>query len=446
MPCRILNFKKDKQTLFAMLDERRALGLSANGEESVEGKVKAILEEVRQNGLAALLAFTRKFDSENFSAEQLCVGSHAVREASASVDARDVEIIKEACANIREFHEAQKEKSWFITRPDGSVLGQQVSPVAAAGLYVPGGRGGDTPLISSLLMTAIPARVAGVERIALVTPPRKDGSVNPYILAAAQALGITEIYACGGPWAIAALAYGAGPIKAVDVIAGPGNIWVATAKRLLIGQVGIDMLAGPSEVLIWAEGAKAANAAPRPDFIAADMLSQAEHDSLASAVCITDSAGLAEDVKKELGKQLAVLPRKDIAEESLRRFGAIVLVSAGSEAVDLINAIAPEHLELMCQDTWEFMPKITSAGAIFMGAYAPEPLGDYYAGPNHVLPTMGTARFASALSVQTFCKKTSIIAASKGFATGSAKAVARLARLETLEGHARAAELRIKEQ
>jgi histidinol dehydrogenase len=225
---------------------------------------------------------------------------------------------------------------------------------------------------------------------------------------------------------------------------------VATAKRLLIGQVGIDMLAGPSEVLIWAEGSPVA----RPDFIAADLLAQAEHDSLASAICITDSPELAEAIKKELGKQLASLPRKDIAAESLRRFGAIVLVSAGNdatndavnEAVDLINAIAPEHLELMCRDTWEIMSKITSAGAVFMGAYAPEPLGDYYAGPNHVLPTMGTARFASALSVQTFCKKTSIIAASKALATDSAKAVARLARLESLEGHARAAELRIKEQ
>ncbi|MDR1242511.1 MAG: histidinol dehydrogenase [Deltaproteobacteria bacterium] len=446
MPCRILKLDREKQTLLAMLEERRASGLPGNGGESVETGVKAILEDIRQNGLDALLKYSRKFDCATFTEEQLRVSAEAVREASASVDPRDLDIIAEACGNIREFHEAQKEKSWFITRPGGFILGQKVDPVAGAGLYVPGGREGNTPLVSSLLMAAVPARVAGVGRIAVVTPPRKDGSVNPYILAAAGLLGITEIYACGGPWAVAALAFGAGPIKPVDVIAGPGNIWVATAKRLLIGQVGIDMLAGPSEVAIWAAGSGGSGCGrgARPEFAAADMLAQAEHDCLSSALCITDSEELARAVREELRKQLADLPRRDIAAESLRRFGAIVLVDRQREAVDLINSIAPEHLELMCGNPWEIMPQITGAGAIFMDAHSPEALGDYYAGPNHVLPTMGTARFASALSVQTFCKRTSVISAGRGLDQGSISAVARLARLEKLEGHARSVEMRAR--
>ncbi|MDL2307375.1 histidinol dehydrogenase [Desulfovibrio sp. OttesenSCG-928-C06] len=421
-----------------MLEERRHIGLSANDDHGVEDKVREIIEKVRCGGLDAVLDYTRKFDSENFTPDMLAVSREDIRKAYESTSADDLRIIGEAADNIRNFHQAQKDKSWFVTRPDGTMLGQTINPVGRAGLYVPGGRRGNTPLISSLLMTAIPAQVAGVGEIAVVTPPRADGSVNPYILAAAELLGIREIYACGSAWAIAALAHGAGPIRPVDVIAGPGNIWVATAKRLLIGQVGIDMIAGPSEVLILADDTAS------PAVIAADMLSQAEHDSLASAICVITSSFLAESIKYELETQCATLPRAEVARESLRRWGAVVIARDLEHAIGLANRVAPEHLELLCERPWEVLPKIKSAGAVFMGAYSAESLGDYYAGPNHVLPTMGTARFASALGVQTFCKKTSVIAASAGFARDGAAAVARLARLEGLEAHARAAEARLK--
>ncbi|MDR2892406.1 MAG: histidinol dehydrogenase [Deltaproteobacteria bacterium] len=421
-----------------MLDERRNLGLSEAESGGVESNVRLILDNVRKNGLQAVIDYTRNFDSENFREEQLAISPEACAEAARSLDQQDLEIIYEAAANIRCFHEAQKEKSWFITREDGSVLGQTIIPLNRAGIYVPGGRGGNTPLISSLLMGAIPAQVAGVREIAIVTPPRNDGSVNPYILAAANLLGIKEVYACGGAWGIGALAFGAGPIRPVEIIAGPGNIWVATAKRLLIGQVGIDMIAGPSEVLILAD------AGANPQLIAADMLAQAEHDSLASAICLTTSAALAAKVKEELERQLPTLPRAEMAGKSLRNWGAVVQAPNMTEAVEMINTMAPEHLEIICRNPWAALGGVKNAGAVFLGAYSAEALGDYYAGPNHILPTMGTARFASALGVQSFCKRTSVIAASAAFAESGAAAVARLARLEGLEGHARAAEARCK--
>ncbi|MFT4302260.1 MAG: histidinol dehydrogenase, partial [Desulfovibrio sp.] len=313
-----------------------------------------------------------------------------------------------------------------------------VLPMDAAGLYVPGGQGGNTPLISSLLMCAIPAQVAGVPRLAICTPPRKDGSVNPHILAAAHLLDIEEVYRVGGAWSIAALASGTESIAPVDVIAGPGNIFVTTAKRLVQGMVGIDMIAGPSEVLILADSSA------NPAWIAADMLSQAEHDTLASAICVTDDPRLAENVRQELDKQCMALPRATTAARSLEEWGAIVVTPNLSVAIAVANMVAPEHLEICTRDPWAVLPYIRHAGAVFMGQHSPEAVGDYFAGPNHVLPTLGTARFSSALSVQTFCKKTSIVAASSTFLQQNMQAIAALARMEGLEAHARSVEARAK--
>jgi histidinol dehydrogenase len=441
MICPLLKYsqEKDRQHLRDMLEQRRGLVLAENDDGEVVRKTRAYLESVRQNGVRALLEYTRNFDCESFREDQIKVPEKAIEEAARDLDQQDLEYIYEAAANVRSFHQAQAQHSWFMTRPDGSILGQTVKAVSRAGLYVPGGRGGNTPLISSLLMTAIPAQVAGVPEIQVTTPPRADGSVSPYILATAHILGLKNVFACGGAWAVGALAYGAGPIKPVDVVAGPGNIWVTTAKRLLIGQVGIDMLAGPSEVSILAD--KTA----RADYIAADMLSQAEHDLLASAICISACPGLSAKVCRELEKQLKDLPRADLAEKALANWGAVVQVESLAQGLELVNEIAPEHLEIICASPWEALPRVQNAGAVFLGEHSAEPLGDYYAGPNHVLPTMSTARFSSALGVDTFCKKTSVIAASPSFAAASAAAVGRLARMENLEAHARSAELRARE-
>ncbi len=407
---------------------------------STEAAVAAILADVRTRGLEAVLDYTRRFDAPNFRTEDFAVTPEALRRAAASIAPEDAAIIAEAAANIRAFHEAQKAQSWFLPRQDGSIFGQRISPVDRAGLYVPAGQGGTTPLISSLLMGAIPALVAGVPEIIVVSPPMANGAINEHILAAASLLGITQVYAAGSAWGIAALAYGAGPLQAVDVIAGPGNIFVTTAKRLLIGSVGIDMLAGPSEICIVAD------ASARADWVAADMLSQAEHDPLASSICLCTEASFARALAKELARQRDILPRKEIARAALSRYGAIIAVPHLDMALELVNRIAPEHLELLIADPWAVLPRVRHAGAVFLGHYSPEPIGDYFAGPNHVLPTMGTARFSSALSVDTFCKKTSIIAASRTFCAAGAEAVARLARLEGLEAHARSALCRLDGQ
>lgn len=435
MPCRILNLPSEKEwpQLAALLKGRD------NPDNVVDDAVRVILNDVAARGDAALLDYSRRFDCPDMQGS-LRVDPQDIARAAASVSAEDLGIIGEAAANIREFHKAQVEKSWFVTREDGSILGQKVTPVDRAGLYVPGGQGGETPLVSSLLMTAIPAQVAGVKGIAVVTPPRKDGSVNPVILAAAHLLDIDEVYRMGSAWAVGALAYGTESIVPVDVIAGPGNIYVATAKRLVQGRVAIDMIAGPSEVLVLADSSA------NPAWVAADMLSQAEHDALASALCITDSTQLAEAVQRELETQCAALPRAQMARESLEKWGAIAVTSSMGSAIALANLVAPEHLELCVRDPWSVLPHIRHAGAIFMGSHSPEAVGDYFAGPNHVLPTMGTARFSSPLSVQTFCKKSSIVAVSANFVQQHAASVARLARLEGLEAHARSMECRVKKQ
>ncbi len=431
MTCRFLSLTSETlwPELLQMLADR------GNPDQSVEADVRAMLDAVRKDGDAAVLGYVRRFDCPAMQ-PPLRVSPEAPEQAAESLPSESLNCIRQAADNIRAFHEAQKDRSWFLTRDDGTILGQKISPVDRAGLYVPGGRGGDTPLISSLLMTAIPAQVAGVSEIAVVTPPRADGTLNPHILAAAHLLGIREIYRMGGAWAIGALAYGTESVAPVDVIAGPGNIWVTTAKRLVQGQVAIDMIAGPSEVLILAD------TSANPAWIAADMLSQAEHAALASAICLTDDEALARAVLDELDRQSAALPRADIVRKSLADWSAVVLTPDMDAAVALANRVAPEHLEVLTADPWALLPRIRHAGAAFLGPYSPEPLGDYFAGPNHVLPTLGTARFSSALSVQTFCKRTSVIAASRAFAAASADAVARLARMERLEAHARSMECR----
>ncbi len=424
-----------------------------NPDNAVEDRVLEILRDVKQRGDEALVDYTRRFDAPAFDTAMLRVPDHALDAAAEPVldpmapvppgmDERfreDLAIIAEASERIREFHQAQKERSWWTTDEEGVVLGQLVSPVDRVGLYTPGGQGGETPLISSLLMNAIPAQVAGVQEIAVVSPPRKDGSINPYILAAARLLGIDEVYAVGSAWAVAALAYGTASIPAVDVIAGPGNAYVATAKRLLIGRVGIDMVAGPSEVTVLADGV-----AGDPEWVAADMLSQAEHDALASSVCVTWDVAFADAVEAALQRQVEALPRSEIAAKALADWGAVVLTEDADAAVELVNKIAPEHLELMVTDPWALLGKIRHAGAIFMGGHTPEPVGDYFAGPNHVLPTNGTARFSSALSVEDFCKKSSVIATPDAYLREHGGKIARLARLEGLEAHARSVESRLK--
>ena len=433
MICRILHLQSEQEWVKASqwLDGR------FNPGDSVEGSVREILANVREKGDEALIDYTRRFDCPEFAAP-LRVSEQDIAWAAASISPEHREQISEAAHNIRTFHKEQLEKSWFQTRPDGSILGQRVLPVDRVGLYVPGGQGGNTPLLSSMLMNAIPALVAGVPRVAVCTPPRKDGTINPHILAAAHLLDIDEIYRVGGAWSIGAMAYGTQSIDPVDVIAGPGNIYVATAKRLVQGTVGIDMVAGPSEVLVVADSSA------RPHWLAADMLSQAEHDMLASAILLTDDITLAEQVQQELEKQCSQLPKAQIAGKSLMDWGAIVVVPNIMTAVAIANRVAPEHLELCVRDPWALLPHIRHAGAIFMGQHSPEPVGDYFAGPNHVLPTLRTARFSSALSVQNFCKKTNIVATSPAFLLENAPAIASLARLEGLEAHARSVEIRSK--
>lgn len=437
MSCRILNIKSpadaEAVAFFRRLAERG--NPSDQSGRDVENQVRAILDDVRERGDQALLERTRQFDCPGIELP-LAVPQDELARAAASISGEERSVIVEAASHIRTFHEAQKDKSWFITREDGSILGQKVEPVDRAGLYVPGGKGGDTPLISSMLMGAIPAQVAGVKEIAVVTPPRADGTLNPYMLAAAYLLDINEVYRVGGPWSIAALAYGTQEIRPVDVIAGPGNIFVTTAKKLVQGRVGIDMIAGPSEILVLAD--ESANA----EWVAADLLSQAEHDRLASAVLVTTSGLLADRVASALERRAAELPRADIARASLDDWSAVIQVPDLTIGVQIANLIAPEHMEVCTASPWELLPFIRHAGAVFMGQYSPEPVGDYYAGPNHVLPTLGTARHSSALSVQTFCKRTSIVAASSEFTARHAASIARLARLEGLEAHARSVELR----
>jgi len=407
--------------------------------EDHERTVMEIIQAVQAEGDTALIRYTRKFDAPEITSEQIRVSKAEIQRAIAEVEPEFTGLLQRAKDNISRFHQAQRRLSWFLPCEDGSILGQMVRPVAAAGLYIPGGRAGETPLISSLLMNAIPAIIAGVPRLQVVTPPRQDGSVNPYLLVAAQSLGIKDIFKVGSAWAIAALAYGTETIPAVDVIVGPGNIYVTLAKKLLTGQVGIDMIAGPSEILVIAD----ASADPR--HVAADILSQAEHDPMASGLMLTPDAELANATCAALEEQLAKLPRRQIAEESLNAFGGVIVVNDLDTAVELANRIAPEHLELLVEQPFQLLGKIQNAGAVFLGHHSPEPVGDYFAGPNHVLPTAGTARFSSGLSVDHFVKKTSVISYSAEALQRDAADIIRLAELEGLEAHARSVKVRLEE-
>ncbi|OCC15890.1 Histidinol dehydrogenase [Dissulfuribacter thermophilus] len=407
-------------------------------DRSLEKKVEEILEDVKKRGDEALLAYTREFDCPSFTLEQLKVEEEAIEAAITNCEAEFVETLKLAAKNIRAFHEKQLPKSWFITREDGTIMGQMVRAVGSAGLYCPGGKGGTTPLVSTVLMNAIPAKIAGVERLAMVTPPDEKGGISPYLMVAAKIAGVDEIYKVGSAWAIAALAYGSDSIDPVDVIVGPGNIFVTLAKKLVSGLVGIDMIAGPSEVLIIADSSA------NPELIAADLLSQAEHDPMAMCCLVTTDESLLASVKSCLEEQLRDLPRKEICRESLKSNGVLILVHDLIEAAWVSNEIAPEHLELYVEEPWELLTQIKNAGAIFLGANTPESVGDYIAGPNHVLPTMGTARFSSALSVDTFLKRSSVISYSRSALLKDGPHVARLARAEGLEAHARSVLKRIE--
>jgi len=404
---------------------------------SCQTAVEEIVKAVKERKDEAVIEYIRKFDAPDLSIQQLQVSSAELRGAHQKVTEEFQETLSRAIERIQTFHEREMEDSWLQTREDGTIVGRLVRPVDSAGLYVPGGQSGSTPLVSSVLMTGIPAAIAGVNRRVMVTPPGSDGTVNPYLLVAAQEIGITEIYKVGSAWAIAALAYGTKTIPKVDVIVGPGNQYVAEAKRLVSGMVRIDMIAGPSEVLIVAdETAEPAN-------IAADMLAQAEHDPLALPILITIGDQLIKDVLRELERQLPLLSRKEIARTSLVDRGVILIAGDLEEAMDAVNSIAIEHLELMIEDPWAQIPHIRHAGAIFLGHHTPEAAGDYFAGPNHVLPTMGTARFASALGVETFLKKSSIISYSAGALAADGKHIQRLARLEGLEAHAASVAVRL---
>jgi len=406
--------------------------------EAVEGEVAEIIRAVQREGDAALVRYTRTYDAAGFTQEQIQVSPAELAEARGRVPQEFLDVIGRAGRNITRFHEAQRRQSWFLPEEDGSLLGQVVQPVAAAGLYIPGGRRGETPLISSLLMNAIPARVAGVPRVQVVTPPRTDGSVNPHLLAAAEFLGIRDVFRVGSAWAIAALASGTETIPAVDVIVGPGNIYVTLAKKLVAGKVGIDIVAGPSEILVIADS----SADPR--HAAADLLSQAEHDAMASAVLLTTDSEVARATCATLTEQVARLPRRQIAEEALASFGAVIVVANLETALALANRIAPEHLELLVAQPYELLGKIRNAGAVFLGHHSPEAVGDYFAGPNHVLPTAGTARFSSALSIDHFIKKTSVIAYSEEAFHRDARDIMRLAEIEGLEAHANSVRIRLE--
>ena len=399
--------------------------------ESLRETVLEILNRIKFEGDKAVLEYEEKFDKVQLNS--LLVSEEEIAEAEKKVSIELKAAITLAYNNIRTFHAAQVFQGKKITTLPGVTCWQKAVAIEKVGLYIPGGT---APLFSTVLMLATPAQIAGCKEIILCTPPNKEGKIHPAILYAAKLAGINRVFKAGGVQAIGAMAYGTQTIRPVDVLAGPGNIYVATAKRLVQGICGIDMVAGPSEVCVIADGS--ANV----KWLAADLLSQAEHDPLASAVCILTDPTLAASLQAELEEQCGRLPRASIASRSLIDWGAIVVVPTLTDAVGVANRIAPEHLELSVRDPWSVLPFVKNAGAVFMGHYSPEPVGDYFAGPNHVLPTLGTARFSSALSVQTFCKKTSILCASREFLKESKSAIAELARLEGLEAHARSVESR----
>lgn len=397
--------------------------------------VDLIVGDVRREGDAKLIYYTNLIDKAGLTKDNILVTDAEFDEARTLVDPQVVEAIGRAIKNVRRFHEEQLPKTWLTERAHSSLLGQKMTPVDSVGIYVPGGT---AAYPSSVIMNACPAKVAGVPRIVMAVPPGRDGKINPYVLVTAEKIGISEIYKMGGAQAVAALAFGTETVPKVAKITGPGNIFVTLAKKAVYGHCDIDMLAGPSEILIVADQ-KA-----RPDFLAADMLGQAEHDPLASAILITDSEDVARATAIEVERQVKELSRQEIAEASLRANGKIILAADMNKVVEMANLSAPEHLEIMTQAPFELLPRLRNAGALFLGAYSPEPLGDYYAGPNHILPTGGTAKFYSVLNVETFMKKTSIIAYTKKALEEAADDVIKMAEAEGLGAHANAIRQRFK--
>ena len=402
-----------------------------NSDKNVIPTVQEIIDNVRENGDKAVRDYTIKFDGK--APENAEISAQDIDALVSKCDADYLSTVKKAAENIADFHKRQLRQSWLTTKNNGVIMGQRVRGLKRVGIYVPGGT---AAYPSSVLMNAIPAKIAGVEEIIMVTPPQKDGTPNPNIIAAAKTAGVDRIFLMGGAQAVAALAYGTETVPNVDKIVGPGNIFVATAKKLLYGTVDIDMIAGPSEILIVAD--KTAN----PKFLAADLMSQAEHDKLASSILLTDSAEIAEQTKAELEIQMQKLERKEIIESSLDNFGAIIVCSDMAQAVDFANELAPEHLEVCCQNPMEYVGKLDNAGSVFLGNYSPEPLGDYFAGPNHVLPTSGTARFFSPLSVDSFIKKSSFIYYTEDALRADAQDVIRFADTEGLTAHANSIKVR----
>ena len=397
--------------------------------------MQEIVEDVRKNRDQALFAYTKKFDGADLDSSNIRVTEAEIQEAMSQVDPELLTVMKRAMKNIREYHEKQKQYSWFDSRPDGTLLGQKVTPLSSVGVYVPGGK---AAYPSSVLMNIIPAEVAGVPRIVMVTPPDKNGKVNPVTLIAAHLAGATEVYKAGGAQAVAALAFGTESIPRVNKIVGPGNIFVALAKKAVYGHVSIDSIAGPSEILVLAD--ETAN----PRYVAADLLSQAEHDELASAILVTTSMELAEEVSRQIEVFLQTLSRRDILEKSLENYGYILVADSMEDAISTANEIASEHLEIVTRNPFEVMTKIQNAGAIFMGEYSSEPLGDYFAGPNHVLPTNGTAKFFSPLGVDDYIKKSSIIYYSREALEPIHKDIETFAEAEHLTAHANSIRVRFE--
>ena len=410
---------------------------SPNNYGKFEAAVADILANVKEKGDEALFSYTKEFDKVEVTPETIRVTEEEIEEAYKAVDASLLEVIRKALVNIRSYHEKQRQNSWFTSTENGTMLGQKVTPLKRVGVYVPGGK---AVYPSSVLMNIVPAKVAGVPHIVMTTPPGKDGKVNPSTLVAAKEAGADEIYKVGGAQAIGALAYGTASIPKVDKIVGPGNIFVALAKKAGYGHVSIDSIAGPSGVLVLAD--ETANA----HYVAADLLSQAEHDEMASAILITTSTELAQNVEKEIEGYLKVLSRKEIIEKSLENFGYILIAEDMDEAIEAANEIASEHMEIVTKNAFEVMMKVRNAGAIFIGEYSSEPLGDYFAGPNHVLPTNGTAKFFSALSVDDFIKKSSIVYYSKSALQEIHKDIIQFASSEQLTAHANSIAVRFEEE
>ena len=427
--------KLDSHTKRNLLEH--LLKRSPNQYGEYEAGVARILEDVRIKGDEALFAYTETFDHASINEQNIQVTEEEIREAYELAGEELVSIIRKALANIQSYHEKQRQYSWFDSKPDGTILGQKVTALQRVGVYVPGGK---AAYPSSVLMNIVPAKVAGVEEIVMVTPPGRDGKVNPNTLVAAHEAGADVIYKVGGAQAVGALAYGTSCIPKVDKIVGPGNIYVALAKKAVYGHVSIDAIAGPSEILVVAD--ESAN----PRYVAADLLSQAEHDELASAILVTTSEELAEAVSKEVDGFLQELSRSEIIRKSLDNYGYILVSESMEDAIDIANEIASEHLEIQTRNPYDVMTRIRNAGAIFIGEYASEPLGDYFAGPNHVLPTNGTARFFSPLSTDTFLKKTSIIEYTRDALQGYAQDIIALAESEHLDAHANSIAVRFAEE